>query len=53
MPKTAATTEKGKTSVQTYVNNLLSHVVEKNPGEKEFHQAVKEVLELMEIQLSN
>ena len=27
-----------------YVQNIISNVVEKNPGELEFHQAVKEVL---------
>jgi len=28
-----------------YVENVLEQVIEKNPGEPEFHQAVKEVLE--------
>ncbi|HAF96687.1 MAG: glutamate dehydrogenase [Elusimicrobia bacterium GWC2_51_8] len=42
-----ATTEKSKTSVQDYVDGLINHVVIKNPGEKEFHQAVKEVLETL------
>ena len=46
MPETA-TAEKGKTSVQSYVDGLINHVVIKNPGEKEFHQAVKEVLETL------
>ncbi len=46
MPKTAATTEK-KSSAHDYVNGLIEHVVSKNPGEKEFHQAVKEVLETL------
>ncbi|HAH31578.1 MAG TPA: glutamate dehydrogenase, partial [Elusimicrobia bacterium] len=43
----AATAEKSKTSVQAYVDGLISHVALKNPGEKEFHQAVKEVLETL------
>jgi len=46
MPKTAATAEK-KSSAHDYVNGLIEHVVSKNPGEKEFHQAVKEVLETL------
>ncbi|MEF3279890.1 MAG: NADP-specific glutamate dehydrogenase [Elusimicrobiota bacterium] len=33
-----------KSSVQEYLNNVLSNVKIKNPGEKEFHQAVEEVL---------
>lgn len=39
--------EKGKKSVQEYVDGLMTTVVAKNPGEKEFHQAVKEVLETL------
>ena len=46
MPKPAATTEK-KSSAHDYVTGLIEYVVEKNPGEKEFHQAVKEVLETL------
>jgi glutamate dehydrogenase (NADP+) len=30
------------------INDLLEQVIAKNPGEKEFHQAVKEVLESLE-----
>lgn len=30
------------------VNEVIDRVVQKNPGEKEFHQAVKEVLETLE-----
>ena len=30
---------------QKYVDNFMADLIEKNPGEKEFHQAVKEVLE--------
>ena len=29
----------------SYVDEVLQKVIEKNPGEKEFHQAVKEVLD--------
>ena len=29
----------------SYVDEILTRVVEKNPGQPEFHQAVKEVLE--------
>ena len=32
----------------SYVSEVLSHVVAKNPGEAEFHQAAKEVLESLE-----
>ncbi|UCG89806.1 MAG: NADP-specific glutamate dehydrogenase [Candidatus Heimdallarchaeota archaeon] len=32
----------------TYVDEVYEWVIEKNPGEKEFHQAVKEVLESLE-----
>ncbi len=46
MSKTAVA-EKGKKSVQEYVNGVLANVIAKNPGEKEFHQAVKEVLETL------
>ncbi len=47
MPKTSAVAEKSKTSVHGYINGLLANVVAKNPGEKEFHQAVKEVVETL------
>ena len=47
MPHTSAVAEKGKTSVHDYINGLLANVVAKNPGEKEFHQAVKEVVETL------
>ncbi|OGS11453.1 MAG: glutamate dehydrogenase [Elusimicrobia bacterium RIFOXYA12_FULL_57_11] len=47
MSNTSAVAEKGKKSAHDYINALLSHVVNKNPGEKEFHQAVKEVLETL------
>ena len=47
MAKTSAVAEKGKKSVHDYVNGVLASVVAKNPGEKEFHQAVKEVLETL------
>ena len=30
---------------ESYVDNIYDRVVEKNPGEREFHQAVKEVLD--------
>ena len=30
----------------SYVDEVLERVIAKNPSEKEFHQAVKEVLEL-------
>ncbi len=30
---------------QKYVDSFMADLIEKNPGEKEFHQAVKEVLE--------
>ena len=46
MPKTTATAEK-KGSANEYVAGLMTHVINKNPGEKEFHQAVKEVLETL------
>ena len=46
MPTHAATTEK-KGSAHEYVAGLMTHVINKNPGEKEFHQAVKEVLETL------
>ncbi len=32
----------------TYIDEVYDWVIEKNPGEKEFHQAVKEVLESLE-----
>ncbi len=31
----------------SYVDNVLENVIKRNPGEKEFHQAVKEVLETL------
>ena len=34
--------------MSTYVDGLLAHVVERNPGEPEFHQAVREVLETLD-----
>jgi glutamate dehydrogenase (NADP+) len=34
-----------------YVTNLMTDVVEKNPGEPEFHQAVREVAESVELAL--
>ena len=30
---------------QKYVDNFMAELTAKNPGEKEFHQAVREVLE--------
>ena len=30
---------------QNYVDGFMAELMAKNPGEKEFHQAVKEVLE--------
>ncbi len=33
-----------KTKVREYVENVMKSVMNKNPGEKEFHQAVEEVL---------
>ncbi|MFA6434929.1 MAG: NADP-specific glutamate dehydrogenase [Elusimicrobiales bacterium] len=42
----AAVAEK-KSSAHEYVAGLMTHVINKNPGEKEFHQAVKEVLETL------
>jgi glutamate dehydrogenase (NADP+) len=33
-----------KSSVKEYVESVMKQVVNKNPGEKEFHQAVEEVL---------
>ncbi len=36
-----------KDSAHQYVSDLMARVVSKNPGEKEFHQAVKEVLETL------
>jgi glutamate dehydrogenase (NADP+) len=47
MAKPSAVAEKGKRSVHDYINGVLANVVAKNPGEKEFHQAVKEVLETL------
>ncbi|MEI7529556.1 MAG: Glu/Leu/Phe/Val dehydrogenase dimerization domain-containing protein, partial [Elusimicrobiota bacterium] len=47
MSNTSAVAEKGKKSAHEYINGLLAHVANKNPGEKEFHQAVKEVLETL------
>src|SRR3989338_8168722 len=47
MSTTSAVAEKGKKSAHDYVNGLMTHVINKNPGEKEFHQAVKEVLETL------
>ncbi|OGS12914.1 MAG: glutamate dehydrogenase [Elusimicrobia bacterium RIFOXYA2_FULL_58_8] len=35
------------TSVQSYINSLIAEVTARNPGEKEFHQAVKEVIETL------
>ena len=35
-----------------YVNRLMNHVVAKNPGEPEFHQAVHEVAESVELTLA-
>ena len=34
--------------MEEYLEQLMEKVVEKNPGEKEFHQAVREVLESIE-----
>ena len=31
--------------VQQYVDDFMAKVTAKNPGEKEFHQAVREVVE--------
>ena len=31
--------------VQQYVDDFMAQIVAKNPGEKEFHQAVHEVVE--------
>lgn len=31
----------------SYIDNVLENVIKRNPGEKEFHQAVKEVLETL------
>ena len=45
--KPSAVAEKGKKSVHDYVNGVLANVIAKNPGEKEFHQAIKEVLETL------
>ncbi|PKM97527.1 MAG: NADP-specific glutamate dehydrogenase [Elusimicrobia bacterium HGW-Elusimicrobia-3] len=47
MSKPSAVAEKGKKSVHDYVDGVLANVIAKNPGEKEFHQAVKEVLETL------
>ncbi len=47
MSTTSAVAEKGRKSVHDYVNGVMANVVAKNPGEKEFHQAVKEVLETL------
>lgn len=47
MSNTSTVAEKGKKSAHDYINGLMTHVVNKNPGEKEFHQAVKEVLETL------
>ncbi|OIO00132.1 MAG: NADP-specific glutamate dehydrogenase [Elusimicrobia bacterium CG_4_10_14_0_2_um_filter_56_8] len=47
MSTTSAVAEKGKKSAHDYINGVLAHVINKNPGEKEFHQAVKEVLETL------
>lgn len=33
----------------TYVDEVIAHVVKKNPAEPEFHQAVKEVLESLRV----
>ena len=33
----------------TYVDEVIEHVVKKNPAEPEFHQAVKEVLESLRV----
>ena len=30
---------------QAYVDSFMAELIAKNPGEKEFHQAVKEVVE--------
>ena len=30
---------------QNYVNGFMAEIMARNPGEKEFHQAVREVLE--------
>ncbi|MDE7127787.1 MAG: glutamate dehydrogenase, partial [Bacteroidales bacterium] len=30
---------------QNYVNSFMADLIARNPGEKEFHQAVKEVVE--------
>lgn len=34
-----------KSGVNEYINSVIDSVITKNPGEKEFHQAVREVLE--------
>lgn len=36
-------------NTMSYVDEVLDRVIEKNPSEKEFHQAVKEVLESLRI----
>ncbi|MDT8286675.1 MAG: NADP-specific glutamate dehydrogenase [Elusimicrobiales bacterium] len=46
MSKTAVA-EKSGTSVHKYIEDVMQGVIAKNPGEKEFHQAVKEVLETL------
>ena len=33
----------------SYVDEVLAKVIEKNPAEPEFHQAVKEVLESLRV----
>ena len=53
MSKTSAVAEKGKKSVHDYVNGVLANVIAKNPGEKEFHQAVREDLETLTPVLEN
>jgi glutamate dehydrogenase (NADP+) len=45
MSNTATVEKKG--SAHQYVSDLMTRVINKNPGEKEFHQAVKEVLETL------
>jgi glutamate dehydrogenase (NADP+) len=35
-----------------YVNRLMAQLVAKNPGEPEFHQAVQEVAESVELALT-
>lgn len=46
-----AVAEKSSSKMSGYVSEFMSRVIEKNPGEKEFHQAVQEVVDSISLVL--